>query len=166
MDHKVPASPLSKGMELTAWVLVLLALALAIWGMCTLPDTIATHFDGAGNPDGYGKPGILILFPILEILVLGIFSLVTHLVAPENWNMPFRVEKQNAGQVYSIIAGMLAAVELETAVYFLLIEIQTIRQSGKGFLLGVGLYLGAMTLTLVLGIWRAWRKSREPQQND
>lgn len=166
MDHKLPTSPLRKRMEGAAWALVLLTLALAIWGMCTLPDTIATHFDGAGNPDGYGRPGILILFPILEILVLGIFSLVTHGADPETWNIPFQVSEENAGQVYSIIAGMLAAVELETAVYFLLIEIQTIRQSGKGFLLGVGLYLGAMTLTLVLGIWRAWRKSREPQQKD
>ena len=43
----------------------------AVWGPNPLPERIATHFDAAGNPNGWGPPAMLLLLPVIGAVVFG-----------------------------------------------------------------------------------------------
>lgn len=84
---------------LAAWLVVLVAAALAIWR--TLPDRVPTHI-GPSGPDRWGSPrewlistliglGImLILGPGLTLLIPRLPMSVTNLPHPEYWKTPER----------------------------------------------------------------------------
>ena len=53
--------------EILSYVCLVASIIIAIVGMAILPDEIATHFDGAGNIDGYGSPGVLLMLPLIML---------------------------------------------------------------------------------------------------
>ncbi len=69
-------------------ILAIVVWALIIWMISQAPETIATHFDGHGRPNGYGSPwGLLV--PCIITTLAGILLLVVcyfpHLI-----NMPVK----------------------------------------------------------------------------
>ena len=140
---------LHRVLELGAWLALLGSLLIAVYGICTLPEEIATHFALDGTPDGYGSSGTLLLFPLLMIPCLGIISLIAHMVDPACWNMPFEVKEACKTEVYGDILTKLHAIQLEIAGFMLYTEIQCYRQSGRGFLLATVLLVAALTVTII-----------------
>lgn len=136
---------LHRVLELGAWLALLGSLLIAVYGICTLPEEIATHF----ALDGYGSSGTLLLFPLLMIPCLGIISLIAHMVDPTCWNMPFEVKEACKAEVYGDILTMLHAIQLEIAGFMLYTEIQCYRQSGRGFLLATILLMIALAVTII-----------------
>ena len=78
-------------LEILSWVLMLASLLIAIIGSVTLKGPIAIHFDGKGNPNGYGSPASMLLLPIIMMVTNGTVSLIGHFLDPSAWNMPFKV---------------------------------------------------------------------------
>lgn len=142
----------NKILEVCSWILLLVSFAIAVYGMCTLPDTIPTHFALDGTPNGYGSPGALLVFPIIMLFTLGIISLVAHLLRPEEWNMPFQVKERHKNEVFACILSMMFLIELESAVLTLFIQVQSVQLTGKGALPTVGIYVVAMTATIII-LW-------------
>ena len=62
--------------EILSYVILLVCFIIAIIGIVVLPDEIATHFDGAGNVDGYGSPVTLLFLPFIMLFTNGIEKLV------------------------------------------------------------------------------------------
>jgi uncharacterized membrane protein len=63
--------------------------AMAIHGTPPLPARIPTHFDAAGNINGWGEPRMLWLLPIIATGVVGLMTLVSFF--PQSFNYPVRV---------------------------------------------------------------------------
>ncbi len=81
-----------------------------------LPDQIPTHYNFAGEADGYGSKGSLIF---LLVIAWFVFILITVLMKfPNTWNMPVKVTAENRTRLYGISRGMLETVKLLTALMF------------------------------------------------
>ena len=54
---------------LKTWIVVALAVILAIVGILIMPDTIPTHFGPSGEPDAWGSKFTVLLYPAILVLV-------------------------------------------------------------------------------------------------
>ena len=54
---------------LITWIVVALAVILAIVGILIMPDTIPTHFGPSGEPDAWGSKFTVLLYPAILVLV-------------------------------------------------------------------------------------------------
>lgn len=147
-------------LEAAAWLLLLASFLIAVYGIKTLPETIATHYNMAGEADGYGSPATLLILPISMIIPLGIVSLVAHFVRPEYWNTPFQVTERNAAAVYRNLATMMFLIELELSVFTLYTQVKSFLQDGTGMLAASGLLMLAMFVTIIVLSVRAWKYNK------
>ena len=160
-------------LEILSWVLMLASLMIAIIGSLTLEGPIATHYDGRGNPDGYGSPATMLLMPIIMIVTNGIVSLIGHFLDPSAWNMPFKVNylKRLIGHfldpsawnmpfkvnylkrniVYRDMMSMLFMMELELAVFAFVFTMMEFLQNMHG----IGLF-GILFTVVLLGTILFW----------
>lgn len=161
MKKKEYMTKIHKIIELGAWICWMLSLVIAIYGTCTLPNTIATHFTIYGEADGYGSPGALLILPIIMFFCLGICSLVIHLVKPEYWNIPFQVKEKNKVSVYKNMLLIVVLLELEIAIFTLYSEIRSYQQSGKGMLGAVGIFMIFLAVTIVSLCIKAYKQNQK-----
>lgn len=54
---------------LKTWIVVVLAVVIAIVGIFLMPDTIPTHFGPSGEPDAWGSKYTVLLYPAILIVV-------------------------------------------------------------------------------------------------
>lgn len=147
-------------LEIATWLILLATLLIAVYGIRTLPETIATHYNAAGEVDGYGSPATLLILPMIMILPLGIISLVIHFVQPEFWNTPFEVKEENAAVVYRDMTTMMHLVQVEIAVFMLYTQIKSFLQDGTGVLVATVLWMAVLFATIIIMAVRAWRHNR------
>ena len=87
---------------------------LIIWQK--LPEQIPTHYNFAGEIDGYGGRGSLLLMPVI--------GLVTDLTVaicgrfPKSWNTGARVTVLNRVRVYRLVRDLMSDLRLACAVMF------------------------------------------------
>ena len=87
---------------------------LAVWH--TLPEKVPTHYNFAGEIDGYGGRGSLLLMPViglatdLTVAVCGRF--------PKSWSTGVRVTVLNRVRVYRVLRDMMADLRLSCALAF------------------------------------------------
>ena len=86
-----------------------------------LPDQIPTHYNFAGEIDGYGSRWTLLIMPVI--------GLVTDLVVavssrfPQSWNAGVKITVYNRVRVYRILRDLMAEVRLGSAVMFSFISV-------------------------------------------
>ena len=136
--------------EVLAWIVMAAAFAVAAYGMKTLPDQIAVHYDVNGQVDEYGSPASLFILPAIMLLCLALVSFVAHFVKPQHWNMPFEVREANSDRVYGDIRLMMYLIELETSVFTLWATVREFGQTVKGMGIAVAVYMAIMAATIVI----------------
>ncbi|MGN0154131.1 MAG: DUF1648 domain-containing protein [Lachnospiraceae bacterium] len=146
--------------EIISYVMLLASFIIAVVGMVVLPEEIATHFDGAGNVDGYGSPVVLIFLPIIMLLCNGVTSLILHLLPPDAWNTPCKIKPGQEIIVYRDMSSMLVWMEFEIAAFTVFDTIMTYLQSGKMILVGAIVFMVALTVTIIYEIVMIVRHSK------
>lgn len=111
---------------LATWALT----AYTIYGPHPLPARIPTHFDLAGNPNGWGTPAMLWLLPIIATVVVASMSLVAHF--PQSFNYPLRVTPATRPRLQAISLDMIAWLQLEIAGLMLWIQFAIIQAARSG----------------------------------
>ncbi|HWE84790.1 MAG TPA: DUF1648 domain-containing protein [Terracidiphilus sp.] len=106
---------------LTAW---------AVAGSHPLPARIPTHFDLAGNPNGWGTPGMLWLLPVIATVIVGLMSLVARY--PRSFNYPVRVTPVTRPRLEAISLDMIARLCMELAGLMLWIQYAIIQAARSG----------------------------------
>jgi hypothetical protein len=96
----------------------------ALFGPERLPERIPTHFDGAGNPNGWGTPTMLLLLPAIAVSIYLLFTVVTRF--PSAFNYPVRVTTQNRLQLQALALDMIAWLKVELICLFTWIQWATI----------------------------------------
>lgn len=142
-------------LELSSWAIMLVAYGIAIYGINTLPDTIATHFDAHGIPDGYGSPGTLLILPIIMTLVLGLLSLIAHTVPSDALNLPFKVNENRRVEVDRLCVGVVFVFNLLASIFTVIMTYLAYKQAGKAGLAAVIAYLACMAIVITTGIIKA-----------
>ena len=82
----------------------------------SLPEQIPTHYNMAGEIDGYGGRFSLLLMPLIGLVMDGVLALVGRF--PKSWNTGVRVTLYNRVRVYRILRDMMAETRLGMALLF------------------------------------------------
>jgi uncharacterized membrane protein len=103
----------------------------AVWGPERLPDRIATHFDIAGNPNGWGSPAVLLL-PVIGVTVYVLMTVVCRF--PAAFNYPVPVSPANRARAQELTVEMIGWLKMELACLFAFLQrvIVESARSGQG----------------------------------
>jgi uncharacterized membrane protein len=124
-----------------------------------LPQRIPSHFNMAGEPDGWSGRSILILLPVVSLtlyLMLTIFSSFPHI-----YNYPFPITEKNANRQYSLARSLLLAIDVEITWLFAYIQ-RTSIQVALGHLKGLGplfimIFVSIIFFTTGIYFWMAYK---------
>jgi len=137
----------------------------------SLPETVATHFDGAGNPNGWmSKNGFVVFEVFLLIFVVGQFMLIPRLVSkmPDSLiNLPnkdYWLAPERRAETMKVIRNYFEW--FSTVLLFLFIAVNQLvfysnvnreNLSDKAAWLIVGSFI-AFTVVWLIGLVRKFRK--------
>ena len=122
-----------KTLESGALLLLLFLWAItarAIMGPSPLPARIPTHFNAAGQPDGWGTPDMLWLLPVVATVIYMLMTLVSRF--PGSFNFPMRTTPATRRQLETIALNMIGWLKLEVVGLFAWIQYQTVQFARRG----------------------------------
>ena len=143
---KIQLSPSDQVFELLGWGVLL---ALWVWtgtSYSNLPDTIPTHFNAAGEADGFGRKASIFGLPVIATLLYIGLTLLNRV--PHSFNFPTPVTQDNALRQYTNATRMIRYLKLILVVVFGGISFQTIQQA-NGETDGLGVWFLPVTLGLI-----------------
>jgi uncharacterized membrane protein len=135
-----------KLVDILGWIILLALWALTITNYSSLPDTIPTHFNAAGEADGFGSKVTILSLPVIAtLLFIGLTVLNRY---PHSFNYPTAITQDNALRLYTLATRMLRYLKLVLVVVFGGIEFMTI-QNATGKAAGLGVWFLPLTLVLI-----------------
>ena len=138
-------TPVDKSIDLLGWLILLALWALTITHYSNLPDTIPTHYNAAGEADGFGSKVSIIGLPVIAtLLFIGLTVLNRY---PHIFNYPTAITQDNALRLYTLATRMLRYLKLVLVLVFGGIEFMIIQHATEK---GAGLGVWFLPLTLVL----------------
>lgn len=122
---------------------------LAVWGLVisnysSLPDSIPTHFNAAGEPDDFGGKASLLVLPIISTILF--FGLTFLNNFPEIFNYPVDITLENAPAQYKNIQRMIRYLKMVIVWIFGFIVFRNV-QIGQGIRDNLG--SGFLPITLL-----------------
>ena len=130
--------------EIISYVLMCASIVIGIIWSAKLPKEVATHFDAAGNADGYGSPYSFLFLPIIMLITCGISSLVLHFMPPDLWSMPVKVKPEHAVRVYRDVVWMMVGMEFCFGVFTLYSTITAYMQKMHGMLAATFIFMAVL----------------------
>ena len=119
-----------------------------------IPDQIPTHYNFAGEADGYGGKGSLIFMMVLAWFM---FILITVLMRfPNTWNMPVKVTADNKARLYSITRAMLEVIKMLVSLLFAVMLINAAIATPMPRFILIAL-IAAMLLSIIMGIFMMYK---------
>lgn len=124
-----------RALEIAAFLLLLVLwadTAWAIWGASPLPARIPTHFNLAGEPDGWGTPTMLWMQPAMGTAIYLLMTLVARFSS--SFNFPMRVPSGARRRLEAIALQMILWLKVEVVCLLAWIQYWTIRivRQGQG----------------------------------
>jgi uncharacterized membrane protein len=149
------------GVIATAAVVVVMA-GLSVWAGPQLPEQVPTHWNAAGEVDGYGsRLSVLVVLPLLA-LGLGVLLAVLPRIDPRRRNL------EAAGRAYLVVwIGVLLLLTGVHAITVLTglgrdLPVDRFLLAGIGVLfLAIGATIGSVRSNWFLGIRTPWTLSSE-----
>lgn len=111
---QVPTTSLQRTLDIVALLALIAYIAYMVVVWPGLPDRIPIHFDGAGNPDGYGSKMTLLGLPLLSIGIYVLFNFLNR--RPQTFNYPVPINEENAVQQYTMAKELMSL--LKTGIIF------------------------------------------------
>lgn len=102
----------------------------ALAGPNPLPGRIPTHFNAAGNPDGWGTPSMLLLLPVVALALYAILTVVSRF--PSAFNYPVRIRPQVREHVEAITLNMMAWIKAELVLLLAFLQSTMVRAAHGG----------------------------------
>lgn len=135
-------------------LLLLAATIFVIVSWHNIPDTIPTHFNFAGEADGYGGKGALVGMMVAAWVIF--IALTVLMKFPNTWNMPVKVTAENKAKLYGITRGMLEIVKaLSTLMFIVMFVSIAIATSLPPWIMAA--ILVAMLVSVGIGTWLMYR---------
>ena len=146
-------------LERIAWLLLAAAFAVCVYGAITIKGEFPIHFDIYGNPNGYGSPMTMLLFPTVMLGVLALISVIVRKVPPKKMNMPFTLKAENTNAVMIQVCRLLFLLEDEIAMFTLVQSLLWISETAVGWF---ALAFAALAvLTVIIGTIRMVKANKE-----
>jgi uncharacterized membrane protein len=103
----------------------------ALYGRGRLPDRVPTHFDGAGNPNGWGSPHALIIMPLIAASIYLLMTVAA--LFPSAFHYPVRSTPQALPRMQAITLDMLAWLKAEIVCLFAVLQWASIQSARTGY---------------------------------
>ena len=143
---KLELTTADKIFESIGWFLIIAIWGLTITNFSNLPDTIPTHYNGAGQADGFGGKATILTLPLIAtILFIGLTILNKF---PHVFNYPTNITQDNAFRQYTNATRLIRYLKLIIVFIFGLIAFKTI-QNANGKADGLGVWFLPMTMGLI-----------------
>jgi len=124
---------------------------LVVWlNYDALPATIPQHFNGAGEPDGYGPKSGLLLLPCIGTVLFIVISFI-HKLPRTFINYPYKITPENEARQYNNTMTMLTFLGTLLPLVFLYLTYFTV-QTALGKAAGLGTNFTIVFLSLTAGI--------------
>ena len=81
-----------------------------------LPEQIPLHYNIAGEIDGYGGRGTLLLMPVIGLVSDAVVALAGRF--PKSWNTGTKITLFNRVRVYRLVRDLMAELRLAMALFF------------------------------------------------
>lgn len=75
----------------------------------SIPSVVISHYDFAGNADGFGKKSSVLVPPITAWILYVLMTVISCF--PGVWNTGVKVTDENRERVYSVILNMLNIIK-------------------------------------------------------
>lgn len=128
-------------MEIISYVLLVVTVAgvfIFIWKNGGEP--VPTHYNFAGEVDGYGSAWTLLLMPGIMLFVNITISFSIHVMSPAGWNMPFKIKPGREIAVWRCIVLMNVVLMLLISTFAMVSTVVLMLERGDLImLLSVGL---------------------------
>ena len=143
---KIQLSPMDQVLELLGWGVLLALWVWTVSSYSSLPDSIPTHFNAAGEADGFGRKASIVSLPVVAtLLYIGLTVLNRY---PHIFNFPTPVTQDNALLQFTNATRMIRYLKFILVLVFAGISFQTIKQA-KGTGEGLGIWFLPITLVLI-----------------
>jgi uncharacterized membrane protein len=109
---------------------IILGVILVLQGWSGLPQTIPTHFDAAGNADGWGPKYMIWLLPAISVVMIPLMLFLRRF--PWLSNTPIKITEENASHQYALIVRLLSVLACVISLLFLALVYDTITIAGGG----------------------------------
>ena len=163
-------------LELIPLLLLAFTVYIVASNYADLPDSIPTHFDAQGDPDGWSGKSAIFLSPGLGLFFYILFSAINVGMAvvkdPRSLiNLPeirkaaltdSQTEQLRLFVNRSLFLMKVVAQGLTAYLAYITVEVALERASGLG--LSFFLLIGALLLLAALLVWRSLRITRAPKQ--
>ena len=120
-------------LEIAAFLLLLILWAVTAWaigGSNPLPARIPTHFNLAGQADGWGTPAMLWMQPAMGTAIYLLMTLVARFSSA--FNFPMHVSSGARGRVEAIALQMILWLKVEVICLLAWIQYWSIRMVRQG----------------------------------
>lgn len=116
---------------------IALFIAMALWviwlagAYSGLPDTIPIHFNAAGEPDGWGKRGMIWGLPFVALFT-NLLVLVAPRLAPGMINYPQAIHEGNREAQFRLVMRFMSGIAWVITLMFIFISWITVRTALDG----------------------------------
>ena len=137
-------------LELAALAALLLAIGVAVQAWPRLPGTVPMHFDLAGEPDGWGGRGSILVLPgsalFLYLLLTGVQRLPSHW-----YNYPVTITEENRERQYRLARDLVVWMKAAVLGLFAHVTVAVVR-TALGEATGLGAWTVPLWLAVIFGI--------------
>jgi len=142
---KLELTTVDKAFEIIGWLLIISVWGFTVKNYANLPETIPTHYNGAGQADGFGGKATILTLPLIATVLFVGMTILNKF--PHIFNYPTNITQDNALRQYSNATRLLRYLKLIIVFIFGLIVFKVI-QNANGEADGLGVWF----LPLVLGL--------------
>lgn len=135
--------------EIIAFSFFIIIIALPLIYFRQLPDTIPTHFNASGTPDGYGSKNTLWILPVTAVFMYLMMTVLEAL--PHIYNYMVEITPENAPTQYRIATRLIRILKTVILVLLAFISYKTIKTTTGGAA-GLGKAFLPVFLLLTFGI--------------
>lgn len=122
---KLGLTTIDKTFEILGWISIFAIWVLTITNYTNLPDTIPIHYNGAGQADGFGGKGNILILPLIATVLFAGLTILNKF--PHVFNYPTNITAENALRQYTNATRLIRYLKFIIVVIFGLIALQTIR---------------------------------------
>lgn len=162
---KIPFQNIDLVIELASIAVLLLMWIHLIMNYSGLPETVAFHFNGAGQPDDYSNKIFLWFLPILAtVLYVGLLILGRF---PHLHNYLVNIIEENALSQYRFSTRVLRVVNFLCAVMFAYINYKIIvGANNNASELGMGFVITVVSVSILLPVFIFLYQQKLKKQNN
>lgn len=134
--------------EIIGIIAVIAIFGVTAWNYAGAPDMVPSHYNAAGEVDGYAGKGILLFVPIVTLLLYAGMTVVAFF--PRAWNYPGKIKPEKLPLAEHYARWLLMGTKLLITALFIYTQCCTLSGGNHVSPLVMGLLIGAM---FVLIIW-------------